>query len=112
MDDANGNVPAGGAIPEHLSYDDVFEVLADHRRRHLLTVLRRVETPERLSALTRSLAVATDRTGVDEVKQLRTDLYHRHIPKLEDAGLAEYDEARATVDLTRGGEALAEAIER
>lgn len=101
-----------GVIPEGLSPDDVYAVLADPDRLRVLGVLRQLEVPERLSSLARNLAMEAGRTGPDEVRRLHLRLYHCHVPKMSDAGLVAYDESRGTVELTEEGRALAEALER
>lgn len=93
-------------------HHDVFGILADQQRRQLLAILQQVETPERLSALIRSLAVATDRSGAGEIERLSIHLYHSHLPTLEDAGLITYDEEQDTIDLTERGRALAKTVDQ
>lgn len=105
-DPADVDEPARGTAEER-SFDDTRSVLADHERRHLLAVLQDLETPERVPALVRNLAVATGRSGTDEIDGLRTRLYDSHIPTLSEAGVIAYDEARNAVELTERGRALA-----
>lgn len=112
MDETAGTIARSvEAAPRGLSTDEALDVLSDRRRRHLLTTLHQVETPERLSSLTRSLAVAEDWSG-DDVKRLHVRLHHCHVPKLEAAGIVSYDADDGTVDLTERGQALAAELGR
>lgn len=74
--------------------DALFEVLASERRRRLLIDLlertpgEAVETPPGRSA------------GDGEPERVQLELYHVHLPKMEDAGLVCWD--RDTHDVTEG----------
>ncbi|WP_328821486.1 DUF7344 domain-containing protein [Natronorubrum halalkaliphilum] len=67
--------------------DEIFRLLCDSRRRRIVTTLEacernRVQTPELLSWVTREEAT---------VESWRRELYHVHLPMLDDVGLADYD---------------------
>ncbi|RBI64390.1 ArsR family transcriptional regulator [halophilic archaeon] len=79
-----------------LSTDDVFDLLADQRRRNALAVLRdrdcAVALPE-LAAETKARCDADpDRQDVE------VSLHHAHVPRLAAAGVVRYDGSR--VELT------------
>lgn len=85
--------------------DEVFEALAHDRRRHAFYVIR--DAAARISLTDLAIAVArrtSDETeqGVDceKVEQIRRTLYHWHVPKLAEAGLAEYDTDQNMVEPT------------
>lgn len=77
-----------------LSVDAILSLLSHHRRRNLLAYL--VDEADRMATIEecvshiaeREEARTGDRPGHDHVE---TDLHHTHIPKLEDAGIVEYD---------------------
>jgi DNA-binding transcriptional ArsR family regulator len=74
--------------------DTAFELLADRRRRAVVEVLRAaprgvVEFSELVDA------VAVDGDGDPEA--LASTLYHRHLPKLDDAGVVEFDREEGVV---------------
>jgi len=74
--------------------DTAFELLADRRRRAVLEVLRTaprgaLELPALVDA------VATEFDADDE--DLESQLYHHHLPKLERAGVVEYDREEGVV---------------
>lgn len=77
------------------SLDDVFEVLSANRRRHALYVLYRRSD----STTVRDLADAlTPESGTDTARTTAA-LAHVHLPKLDDAGVVEYDREAGTVAL-------------
>lgn len=87
---------------DDLSREDVFDALGHDRRRRVLDVLDEAGTALSLSDLARSVARRehAPRHPMDEtVKRVRISLYHRHVPKLEDAGLVDYDPDDRTVGL-------------
>lgn len=104
-------VPAIGAAPEDVPTEHVMELLQDPERRHLLSVLGQLETPERLSALTRCVAMTTDVETEEELHRVSLRLYHTHLPKFAAAGLVQYDESDDAVALTERGRALADVVE-
>lgn len=91
----NGNCPDGGPQQPCLSVDAILELLANHRRRDLLDFFQNSSTQAApLQEVTEHLtACELDRVGEHPgFDQLRTELFHTHIPKLADTGLLEYDE--------------------
>lgn len=80
--------------------DELFEALTDRHRRRVLDVLRTAGQPLTLTALAEELALRTeDEASDDRTERLRVSLYHRHLPKLADTGLVEFDVDRKTVAL-------------
>lgn len=88
--------------------DEVYEALSNERRRLVLTVLEEGTTPMDLPVLARRVARAeTDREGGSvsgsTVERVTISLHHLHLPKLDDAGLVEYDaEDNAVVEVNDG----------
>lgn len=68
--------------------------LADERRREILALLGAEPGPLSRAQLAR--AIATD-DGRHSVTDLSIALHHKHLPKLEDSGLVEYDPEAETV---------------
>lgn len=85
--------------------DTIRAALGDDDRRLLLAVLTEQDGADRLSPLARKIAART--SGPDREEHLRITLYHNHVPRLESAGLLEYDDDRELVELTARGAALA-----
>lgn len=78
------------------SLDEIFELLANQRRRESLYVLVRREGPITVTELGDEVASVVEATP----ERVATALYHVHLPKLADAGVVEYDVETGTVRLT------------
>lgn len=104
-------LPDADSIPDGVSAECTYAILADRDRRRLLHWLGQLDTPERLSALTRTLAMARDASEPTDTNWIRTRLHHVHVPKLESAGFVTYDREERTVELTTSGETLAATLE-
>lgn len=74
---------------------ELLELLADERRRYVLYYLQDRENAE-LEEVTEQVAAWETETPPEEldektVRNVRTSLYHGHLPKLEEAGIIGYD---------------------
>lgn len=81
----------GAAFTPDLSLDVAFDILADGRRRAVLSYLLKGDDRADLEDL------ATHVTSVEPTggaKRATATLHHLHLPKLADAGLINYDEDR------------------
>ncbi|WP_251331114.1 DUF7344 domain-containing protein [Haloplanus pelagicus] len=90
--------------PERLSKDTVFSILSNQRRRYVLSVLHRnSETVELRDLAERIAAWENDVTVADldykQRKRVYTSLHQTHLPKLDEAGIVEYDRDRGTITL-------------
>lgn len=90
----------GGSSEETsgLPVDAVFEILADGWRRHLLYYLIEeaggtAEVPELADHL---CSVGAGPASADAERVL-TELHHRHLPRMDDAGLVDYEHRRGSV---------------
>lgn len=87
--------------PLELEKDLVFELLKNHRRRSVLKHLRdHGETP--LGDLAEAIAAEENETTVadlsaDERKRVYIGLYQTHLPKMDGAGVVNYDQNRGLV---------------
>lgn len=99
-------------VPASIHTDDVLAALADAERRQLLVHLTHLETPERLSALTRWLATEAGLGGGESVQQLFVRMHHVHVPKLAEIGLVSNDVEEGMVSLTEAGQTVAEGLDR
>lgn len=91
------------AIPPGMTGEDLLTVLKRDRRRTVVSVLSRTrhETVT-LTGLTAAVATAEhdgESGDIDREQRraVRTSLHHVHLPKLDEAGLVEYDAGRLTV---------------
>ena len=96
---------------ETLSRDAVFDILQSEGRR---TVLRRLDDGDGSVPLAELVAAVVARESdaeftPDQHERVAIDLEHVHLPKLEDAGVIEYDDA-GTARLRDGNELLFEHL--
>lgn len=93
-----------GADVSAESLSVAFDVLAEHRRRVALSVLREYDDDLTLADLAEEVArceaTETDRLAdisPETVTEVYVSLYHDHVPRLVDADLLEYEQERDLV---------------
>jgi DNA-binding transcriptional ArsR family regulator len=96
-----------------LPEDELFHVLQNERRRAVLRYLDGREEVVRMRDVAEQIAAWEYDTTValldsDERQRVYISLYQSHLPKLDDAGIVEYDQARGNVRLTECGQAVAD----
>lgn len=106
----NGGVssePNGGPSQpgSTLTHEEVYEILAHPRRRHVVAALHEGDSQWSLDELSRYVAEREYDvlgTGVPEetVEQVSTSLYHAHLPKLTETGVVAYDSEQRQVAAT------------
>ena len=81
------------------SLDQVFDVLANRRRRYVLYYLREVDDGVATVQDVAEYVLGTeDELDVsDTLRSIDTALHHVHLPKLEAAGIVEYDSRSETI---------------
>ncbi|QCJ45611.1 hypothetical protein [Haloprofundus sp. MHR1] len=77
---------------------ELFDALADERRRRILDAVERADP--RLPVALLANALAPDDADEDDVRTLRVSLVHSHLPRLDDAGLLSYDRDDRVVSST------------
>lgn len=87
-----------------LSQDVVFDLLSSPRRRFVLYYLNQVDGEVEIGELADEVAAWENDTDVDDLtsqqrKRVYVSLYQTHVPKMEDAGIIEYDSDRGVVAL-------------
>lgn len=70
---------------------------AETRRREILAIVKSETGSVARDAIARELASATGQPTEARVEELAVQLHHRHLPKLADSGLVDYDIDAATV---------------
>ena len=92
-----GSAISNGDALETSEIDVLLEALADPHRRGILAAL--VEADDDVAAFSELIDRVLARDDVSERSRDRvaTSLFHRHLPKLADADLVEYDERSETV---------------
>jgi DNA-binding transcriptional ArsR family regulator len=89
-----------GTLPKDL----VFTMLSNQRRRHVIHYLKQRGERVTIRELSRQVAawengVETDALDYKQRKRVYTSLHQTHLPKLDDAGIVDYDRDRGTVAL-------------
>ncbi|MFB6360162.1 MAG: hypothetical protein ABEH59_02460 [Halobacteriales archaeon] len=87
-----------------LSNDDLYEMLADKRRRYAIHYLKQRQEPVSVRELAEQVAAWENAKSVDalrsqERKRVYIALYQSHLPSMDEAGLIHYDEDASTAEL-------------
>jgi hypothetical protein len=103
--DRLGGVPRA-ADEGPLSSDDVYHLLQNQRRRGVLRCLRDVDTTVQMGNLAEQVAAREHDTTVRELtseqrQRVYIALYQSHLPKLDEAGVVEYEQRRGNVTPTQ-----------
>jgi DNA-binding transcriptional ArsR family regulator len=90
---------------QRLSQETVFDLLSSARRRYILYYLREHEGEATINELATQIAAWENDRPVEELtsqdeKRVYVSLYQTHVPKLEQAGIVEYDGDTGLVTLT------------
>lgn len=85
-----------------LAPETIFSLLSDERRRHVVAALAdrttEITLDELVSTITsRNLAGSEATDPAATKKRIKIALHHVHLPKLDDAGVVEYDPDARTV---------------
>lgn len=89
---------------QSLSQDVVFDILSSPRRRYVLYLLRDAGEPVELTTLAEHVAAWENDVEIDDIteqerKRVYVSLYQTHIPRLDEAGVVEYDKETGLVSL-------------
>lgn len=90
--------------PTELSLDVVYDILKNTRRRRVLHLLREDDEGTTLGDLAERIAAVENdkpRSQLDaqERKRVYVGLYQCHLPRMDDAGVVDFDGDRGTVEL-------------
>ena len=96
---------------EQLSKDIIFELLKNRRRREVLAYLLDADETVTLGELAEQIAAWENDTSVnalnsDQRKRVYVALYQTHLPKMDDAGIVEYDQDRGLISLADNADLL------
>jgi hypothetical protein len=85
-------------MSRELTESDIFVLLANRRRRLALRVLRESSTPLPAGELSDRIAKREyEEPTVNDRRSIYLSLYHDHLPRLDEAGVAVYDEDEGSV---------------
>ncbi len=96
---------------ERLSKDVIFELLKNRRRREVLSYLLEADETVTLGELAEQIAAWENDTEVaalssDQRKRVYVALYQTHLPKMDDAGIVDYDQDRGLITLSDNADLL------
>ena len=96
---------------EGLSPDDVFHLLQTTRRRDTMRYLHDHDSPVRMRDLAEQVAAWENDTTVEGLSSTQRQrvyipLYQTHLPKLDEAGVIEYEQSRGVVEATELADVL------
>lgn len=96
---------------QRLSKDVIFELLKNRRRREVLAYLLEADETVTLGELAEQIAAWENDTEVsalssDQRKRVYVALYQTHLPKMDDAGIVEYDQDRGLISLADNADLL------
>ncbi|UTF55456.1 DUF7344 domain-containing protein [Natronosalvus rutilus] len=96
---------------ETLSKDVIFELLKNRRRREVLAYLLEAEETVTLGELAEQIAAWENDTDInalssDQRKRVYVALYQTHLPKMDDAGIVDYDQDRGLITLADNADLL------
>ena len=88
-----------------LSGDDIYDHLANRRRRYALHYLKQTGGSVAVRDLAEQVAAWENETTIDELgsqerKRVYIALYQSHLPTMDDEGMVAYDDEAGTVELT------------
>ncbi len=95
-----------------VSRDDVFEILSNRRRRHVLHLLKNAENGRAdLSDLAEQVAAwehdtTPEQLSYNQRRSVRTTLYQHHAPKMDKTGVVDFDERDKVLELSTEAEAF------
>lgn len=93
------------ASEDSISDDDIFHILQNERRRYVLQYLQEQAGECTLRDLARQIAAWENETSPqqvssDERQRVYIALYQAHLPKLDDFGVIDYNQARGIIKQT------------
>jgi hypothetical protein len=88
-----------------LTLDVIFQILKNSRRRRVLNYLRHNGGESTLSDLAEHVAgiendIPPEQLSSDQRKRVYVGLYQCHLPKMDDAGVIDYNQSRGDIELT------------
>lgn len=96
---SNGPTESEGRTGD-LTVDERHDLLSSGRRRRALDALAGRSTVVELATLAADVAARATATEADEaaVDSVALTLHHSHLPRLDDAGVVDYDPERRLID--------------
>ena len=101
--------------PEPLPLDLTFEILKNQRRRLVLSHLKTVDGESTIGELAEHIAAIENdcdvqALGAQQRKRVYIGLYQCHLPKMDDAGVIDFNQSRGRVEIEPESEPLYEYL--
>lgn len=101
----HGEIEVSEPNRDTLTEDELFELLSNQRRRHILHTLIHEDGSVDIGDLSQEIAAWEDGLAFEEVsstdrKRVYTALQQSHLPKMDKAGVVQFDRDRGTVEPT------------
>jgi len=111
----DGNSVDSEPEPEQLPLDLTFEILKNQRRRLVLSRLKEVDGETTIGELAEHIAAIENdcdvqALGAQQRKRVYIGLYQCHLPKMDDAGVINFNQSRGRVELKPEAEPLYEYL--
>lgn len=99
-----------------LSQAEAYDILSNGRRRHTLHYLLSRESGTDIGELAEQIAAWENSEDLEQVtseerRRVYVSLHQTHLPRMDNAGILEYENSRDTIKLTEKGEDLRVYIE-
>ncbi|NIB98522.1 hypothetical protein [Halobacterium sp. R2-5] len=113
--EANADTPEEEPA-EQLPLDITFEILKNRRRRLVLEYVRDTEEPVTIGELAEHIAAIENDTTVQQLdaqqrKRVYIGLYQCHLPKMDDAGVVDFNQGRGRIEVGNHVESLYEYLD-
>lgn len=105
---------SGGTQGTYFDPDELASLDLDTQRRRILRCLARADQGLHLADLARDVAkleMGVPGGGASDVESVYVRLYHRHVPRLQEAGLVSFDADSKTATVTATARAALSSIE-
>lgn len=94
-----------------LTQTEAFDILSNDRRRHALHYLLAQDEGTEIGELSEQIAAWENGEDLNEVtsderRRVYVSLHQTHLPRMDDAGILQYENSRDTIELTERGESL------
>ena len=94
-----------------LTQTEAFDILSNERRRHALHYLLAQDDGTEIGELSEQVAAwengeELEQVTSDERRRVYVSLHQTHLPRMDDAGILQYENSRDTIELTERGESL------
>ena len=103
--------PTSSGIGGEMSRTEVFDILSNDRRRHAVHYLLSRDGGAEIGELSEQIAAwendeHIEQVSSDERRRVYVSLHQTHLPRMDEAGVLQYENSRDTIELTERGESL------